>query len=88
MMSENKITLKDDKKISLLFWTILSYNVVTLFLNTVVNFFMPGTPIDTLVCMLAFGVVLAYAVLVILKRQRAMNYILYMYIAFLCISAI
>lgn len=59
-----------DERIKLVLFVFLSYNIITLFINTIVNFVMPGTAIDTAICMGCYSAIILYALPKILKRIR------------------
>ena len=56
------IQKKDDEKIAMLFSAFFSYNLITLLINTLVNFVLPNTPIDTAVCTLVYAVFIFMAI--------------------------
>lgn len=63
--------VSDDKKIALLFFAILSFNIFTLLINTLFNFFLPGTPLDTAFCLAILGCILLNALPAILRRLKS-----------------
>lgn len=63
-------TTRDDFYISLLIVATVAYSVITLSINTLVNLFLPNTPFDTMLCMLAYAFCVFMAVPGILRRLR------------------
>lgn len=51
----------DDEKIALMFTAFFSYNLITLLINTIVNFFVPNTPVDTIVCTIVYFYFIIFA---------------------------
>lgn len=65
----------DDQKIALLFTAFFSYNIITLFVNTIVNFFIPNTPIDTVICGLVYAYFIVFAVGPIIRNTSFLNFL-------------
>lgn len=58
----------DEKRIALLFVSFFSYNLITLFVNILVSFVWPGTPLDTAMCMAVYALFIISAIEPICKR--------------------
>lgn len=63
----------DDEKIALMFTAFFSYNLITLFVNTIVNFFVPNTPVDTIICMIVYACFIIFALGPVARRISAVN---------------
>lgn len=63
----------DDEKIALMFTAFFSYNIITLLINTIVNFFVPNTPIDTFVCLMVYGYIIILALKPVSRRITVGN---------------
>lgn len=67
-MKFNIFNKNDDEKIAILFSGFFSFNLITLLVNTIVNFFAPNTPIDTIICLLIYAYIIAATVGAIIHR--------------------
>lgn len=63
----------DDEKIALMFTAFFSYNLITLLINTIVNFFVPNTPVDTIICMIVYACFIIFALGPVARRISAVN---------------
>ena len=61
----------DDEKIALMVTAFFSYNLITLLINTIVNFFVPNTPIDTAICAIVYACFIIVSISPVLRRATA-----------------
>ncbi len=57
-----------DERIEIFIMAFLAYHIITMFLNVLVGFVMPSTPLDTMICMGIFALITVYALPAILSR--------------------
>lgn len=58
----------DDERIALMFTAFFSYNLITLLINTIVNFFVPNTPVDTIICSMVYAYFIIFALEPVARR--------------------
>ncbi len=80
----NNINLKheDEKRIARMFVAFFSYNLVTLLINFAVNFILPNTPVDTVICTSILVVFVLFAIGPIMRNIGVLDIIF----VFICIS--
>lgn len=75
------INASDDEKISWLVAALWGYNIITLFVNTAVNYISRNTPIDTIIC---YGIVLIFILIAtkpILRRLNIIDIVFFLMVA-------
>ncbi len=77
-------TENDDKKIAIMIVAFFSYSLVTLLINTLVNYIIPNTPIDTAVCMTVYFAIIFFAIAPVSRRLSVISILF----PFLCIGII
>lgn len=77
-MLKIKLKYSDEERIILLVLASLSYNMITLFINTIVNFILPNTPLDTLFCMGVYACIIIFALQPIIRRLKISDVIVFL----------
>jgi surface polysaccharide O-acyltransferase-like enzyme len=82
-LKKTAIKKNDDIRIAWLVAALWSYSIITLLINTIVNFVFPNTPLDTLLC---YGIVMIFVLLAIkpiVKRLKIKDIMFLLIILFM-----